>query len=77
MPTPIEPLTVPSLVFTGEHDLFTPANRLCEFSKLRSNLRVAEIAQADHMYHLEQTQETLQLIDNFVAALHKHSAVAA
>lgn len=77
MPTPNSPLEVPSLVFTGEHDLFTPAKRLGEFNKLCSNLTVAEIENADHMYHLEQTQDTLRLIDNFVASLNKQRAVAA
>jgi pimeloyl-ACP methyl ester carboxylesterase len=57
---------IPTMVFTGEHDQFTKATRLSEFSEYCWDLRIVRIPQADHMYHLEQAEKTLELIDNFV-----------
>lgn len=62
-------IAVPSLVFTGEHDQFTRADRLSEFSKYCWDLRIVRIPNCDHMYHLEQTGATLALIDRFVDSL--------
>lgn len=62
-------LKVPTLVFTGEYDNFTPASRLKEFRKFCSKLEIATIRNSDHMYHLEQTDKTLDLIDDFVCRL--------
>lgn len=62
-------IAVPTMVFTGEHDLFTRADRLSEFSKYCWDLRIVRIPKSDHMYHLEQTHATLALIDRFVNSL--------
>lgn len=66
---PNYPINIPTLVFTGEHDQFTRAERLGEFADLCSDLRIETIPDADHMYHLEQTDRTLELIDSFVRSL--------
>lgn len=62
-------IAVPTLVFTGEHDQFTRADRMSEFSKYCWDLRIVRIPNSDHMYHLEQTPATLALIDRFVGSL--------
>lgn len=62
---PNEKTNLPTLAFTGEYDKFTPAVRLKEFEEICTNLRCVEIPNADHMYHLEQTDATLALIDQF------------
>ncbi|MFT7559659.1 MAG: pimeloyl-ACP methyl ester carboxylesterase [Flavobacteriales bacterium] len=58
---------VPTLVFTGEYDQFTRSDRLEEFHEYCSDLQIERIKNSDHMYHLEQTEETLALIDRFVS----------
>lgn len=70
-------ITVPTLVFTGEHDRFTPAKRLSEFSQFCQDLRIVWLPDADHMYHLEQTEKTLSLIDGFVHAVSQGAIRAA
>ncbi len=60
------PIPVPTLVFTGEYDLFTRADRLQEFEESCEDLQVVRLSDADHMYHLEKTEETLGLIDQFI-----------
>ncbi len=62
-------IDVPTLVFTGEHDQFTRAERMSEFSEYCWDLRIVRLPNSDHMYHLEQTERTLQLIDKFVDGL--------
>lgn len=62
-------IPVPTLVFTGEHDQFTRADRMSEFSKYCWDLRIVRIPKCDHMYHLEQTHATLALIDRFVDSI--------
>lgn len=70
-------IAVPTLVFTGEHDRFTPADRLSEFSEYCWDLQIVRLANADHMYHLEQTAGTLRLIDRFVASVEDNRALVA
>ena len=57
---------VPTLVFTGEHDQFTTAERLSEFAKQCWDLRIVRIHGADHLFHMEQTEKMLALVDEFV-----------
>jgi pimeloyl-ACP methyl ester carboxylesterase len=69
--TPDIKVRVPTLVFTGEHDKFTSAERLSEFAKYCWDLRIVRIEGADHLYHMEQTEKMLTLIDEFVG-LNQH-----
>lgn len=62
-------IAVPTLVFTGEHDQFTRADLMSEYSKYCWDLRIVRIPDADHMCHLEQTEATLSLIDKFADSL--------
>lgn len=57
---------VPTLVFTGEHDRFTAAERMTEFAKYCWDLRIVRIPDADHLFHMEQTERMLSLVDEFV-----------
>ncbi len=66
--TPDIRVDVPTLVFTGEHDRFTSAERLSEFAKNCWDLRIVRIPGADHLFHLEQLEKMLALIDEFVGA---------
>ena len=68
---------VPTMVFTGEHDKFTPAARLSEFSKYCWDLKIVRLPNSDHMYHLEQTENTLRLIDQFIFGLSEFEYVEA
>jgi len=60
---------IPTMVFTGEHDKFTKADSLSDFSRYCWDLRIVRIPHADHMYHLEQAERTLELIDGFVESV--------
>lgn len=59
-------IQIPAMVFTGEHDKFTKADKMSDFSRYCWDLRIVRIPNSDHMYHLEQAERTLELIDHFV-----------
>ena len=70
--TPETRVDVPTLVFTGEHDRFTTAERLSEFAKYCWDLRIVRIPGADHLFHMEQTEKMLALVDEFVGVRHSY-----
>lgn len=53
-----------SLVFTGEHDVFTTAEQCREMSRLMGSW-FTTIRRADHLFHLEQFETTVELLMRF------------
>ena len=60
------PPRVPTLVFTGEHDPFTPPERCRRVARHIPGARFTTIEQADHVFHLERFDEALRLLMEFV-----------
>ncbi|RAP73382.1 alpha/beta fold hydrolase [Paenibacillus montanisoli] len=56
---------VPALIFTGEHDLFTKPEYCREIAQSFSNSAYTTICRADHIFHLEQFDVVIQLVDRF------------
>lgn len=56
----------PALVFTGEFDVLTPPRACREFAATLARSTFATIRQADHMAHLERTDEVADLVRRFI-----------
>jgi len=56
-----------SLVFTGEHDIFTCPEHCELFSKTIKNSLFTTIKNADHLFHLQQFENYSELIYKFMA----------
>jgi len=57
--------TMETLVFTGEYDTFTPPSSGKEVASLMPNSRFTTIPMADHLFHIEQFDYGIELIDSF------------
>lgn len=60
------PPTVPALVFTGEHDVFTPPEQCRRVAEHIPGARFTTIDQADHVFHLQRFDQTVELLMQFV-----------
>ncbi len=65
-----DPPAAPTLVFTGEHDTFTTPDRCREIAAALPHSTFTLIERADHLFHLEQFEVTLELIQSFVLQGH-------
>lgn len=66
-------IDVPSLILWGEGDRILPKAGATQWQKAIPESRVAVVAKAGHLPHLEQPEETARLIHDFIA---KHRKVA-
>jgi pimeloyl-ACP methyl ester carboxylesterase len=56
---------VPTLVLTGEHDIFTKPEYCREIASSFKNAAYTTIKNADHLCHMEQFDVVVELIDRF------------
>jgi len=63
------PPRVPTLCFTGEHDVFTRPAYCREIAAAIPGAVFTTIKEADHLFHIEQLDTTLSLIHHFFDAL--------
>jgi len=61
------PPHVPTLVFTGEHDTFTRPERCKWVADHIPGVRFTTIPAADHVFHLQQFDATVDLLWRFVS----------
>ena len=61
-----KPPSTRTLVFTGEHDVFTTPAHCREIADAIPNSEFTTIPKADHLFHIEHFDATLQLLDRFV-----------
>lgn len=54
-----------TLIFTGEYDIFTTPNSCREFAMKMKDSTFTTIKKADHLFHLEQTKTTIDLLHRF------------
>lgn len=59
------PPIAPTLVFTGEYDIYTRPAHCREIAAALPNALFTVIEQADHLFHLERFDTTLALLDRF------------
>ncbi|MGW7054757.1 alpha/beta fold hydrolase [Streptomyces sp. NPDC054887] len=59
----------PVLVVTGEHDTFTTPELCREMAACCADSQYAEVADADHMVHLERAHEMGELAERFYSGL--------
>jgi pimeloyl-ACP methyl ester carboxylesterase len=64
-PSPKPPITVPAMVSTGEHDLFTPPSLCREVASACLDARVVLVYGADHAMHLELPDLAGDLLTRF------------
>ena len=57
---------VPVLVFTGEHDVYTPPSACREIADAFDEAVFTTIRRADHLFHLERFDATLSLVSWFL-----------
>ena len=57
---------VPVLVFTGEHDVYTPPSACREIAVAFDEAVFTTIRRADHLFHLERFDATLSLVSWFL-----------
>lgn len=55
----------PGLVFTGEFDVFTTPRHCKQIADAMPRSQYALIPEADHLFHIEQFEKTLQLLIDF------------
>ena len=60
------PPEAPTLVFTGEHDAFTPPEQCRRVADHIPGARFTTIARADHIFHLQRFDATVDLLTGFV-----------
>lgn len=59
------PPDVPSLLFTGEHDVFTTPNRVADVARAIPGAGFTTVREADHLCHLERFDVVVRLLDQF------------
>ena len=57
--------SVKALVFTGEYDVFTTPNACKKVAESFEDSFFTTIKNADHLFHLEQTKTTIELLHKF------------
>jgi pimeloyl-ACP methyl ester carboxylesterase len=60
------PPDVPTLVFTGEHDVFTRPEYCRRIADHVQGARFTTIPEADHIFHLQRFDATVDLLLRFV-----------
>jgi pimeloyl-ACP methyl ester carboxylesterase len=60
-----DPPRVRTLLFTGEHDVFTTPQRCRELARALPDAVFTYIERTDHLFHLERFDVTLALFDTF------------
>jgi pimeloyl-ACP methyl ester carboxylesterase len=60
------PPPVRTLVFTGEHDVYTRPEYCREIASAFSDSTSTTILNADHLFHIERFAETLELLSTFL-----------
>ena len=70
-PSELHRIHVPSLVFTGEHDPYVKPEHSERLAKEMGNADFALVRDCDHLFHIEQPQQTVELILSF---LRQHAA---
>ncbi len=63
------PPRVPTLCFTGEHDVFTTPGYCREIAAAIPGSVYTTLKDADHLFHIEQLEHTLNLFHHFFNAL--------
>ena len=58
--------SVPALVFTGEHDVYTTPSACREIADAFDEAVFTTIRRADHLFHLERFEATLSLVSWFL-----------
>jgi pimeloyl-ACP methyl ester carboxylesterase len=61
----IKPMEVETLIFTGENDVFTTPKKSRELAVALHRTVFTTIKNADHLFHLEQTKTTIELLLGF------------
>ena len=56
---------IKKLVITGEYDILSELNEVRNVASKLTNCRFTTIKNADHLFHLEQLEVTLNLIREF------------
>lgn len=71
------PPRVRTLVFTGEHDVFTTPAYCREIAAAIPGSQFTTIREADHLFHIERFDATIELLDRFVhnAPLDDHDGI--
>jgi pimeloyl-ACP methyl ester carboxylesterase len=59
------PPSAPSLVFTGEHDVYTHPSECRKVAAALPDALFTVIERADHLFHIERFETTLALLDRF------------
>jgi pimeloyl-ACP methyl ester carboxylesterase len=59
------PPTAPTLVFTGEHDVYTLPDECRKVAAALPDALFTLIERADHLFHIERFETTLALLDRF------------
>lgn len=61
----IKPIEVETLIFTGENDVFTTPKKSRELARALRKAAFTTIKKADHLFHLQQTKTTIDLLLSF------------
>lgn len=61
-----DPIRTEGLVFTGEHDTFTPPDACREVAGAFESAWFTTICRADHLFHLERFDVTVELLSRFM-----------
>jgi pimeloyl-ACP methyl ester carboxylesterase len=59
------PPSAPTLVFTGEHDVYTRPSECRKVAAALPDALFTVIERADHLFHIERFETTLALLDRF------------
>lgn len=61
-----EPVRAEALVFTGEHDTFTPPDACREIAEAFESGWFTTVRRADHLFHLERFDVAVELLSRFM-----------
>jgi pimeloyl-ACP methyl ester carboxylesterase len=64
-----DPPRVPVLVFTGEHDVLSLPGACREIAAALPDAAFTTLREADHLFHVEQLENTLALLNRFLNGL--------
>ena len=66
-----------TLCFTGEHDQYVTPERCKQLAQLIPNSRYTTLPKTDHLFHIEQPKQTVELITNYLYAEEQEEALTA
>jgi len=73
-PSDLQQVSTPTMVFTGEFDPYVKPEHAERLAKEMSNAQFELIRGCDHLFHIQQPEQTIGLILNFLADEAKHIA---